>query len=340
MLNAKRVTEPETVDVSSERALINGMGRSAWLIPATLTIVPYFIWAVTHLAFNDLAEPSDLITRLGTVLPLGLAFTALSFTLVMRARAGANDSAQFMLLVAAVSVYLLFGTELFFVHDLFGNRMNTVFKLYFQAWIMLSAVGGYALFSWVRIQGSLKTAGILLSRTAAVALAVLLIGPVWYTVAASVSKAEDYSGPVTLDGWRFLETSAPGDAEAIAWLDAEAERGAHIVEAVGGGYSEHGRISAATGLPAIIGWPGHERQWRGPDDSLALREADVRLIYESQDLEETRSLLEKYDVRYVILGPRERSAYPSLSLTKFDSLGETVLNSNGTQIYMVQGTQG
>ncbi len=38
---------------------------------------------------------------------------------------------------------LILGTELFFVQDLFGSRLNTVFKLYYQAWLLLGCAGAY-----------------------------------------------------------------------------------------------------------------------------------------------------------------------------------------------------
>ena len=48
----------------------------------------------------------------------------------------------FALILAAAGFYLLAGAELFRIVDLFGNRMNTVFKVYYQAWILLGIAGG------------------------------------------------------------------------------------------------------------------------------------------------------------------------------------------------------
>ncbi len=317
--------------------LLRRLDHWAWITPIVLAAVPYLLWAGTHLAFNDLANTSDIFTRLGTMLPLGILFVGLFFTTVHRAHSGATRASLFALLIATLSIYMLFGAELFFVHDLFGNRMNTVFKFYYQAWIMMSAVAGYAAFYWVRAHNGLGGAPLVISRTAAVALAVLLVGPAWYSVAAGVSKTSDYSGPVTLDGWEFLDTFNEADAAAIDWLLDEADPGSRIVEAVGGSYTEHGRLSAATGLQTVLGWAGHERQWRGTDELFSGRAEDVRVIYETGDEVETRRLLDEYEVSFVVIGARERAGYAGIQTEKFDSLGEKVFDSNGVAIYSVRG---
>ena len=331
------IEKPVSERLLADRDVLRRLDRGTWITPLVLTLVPYVAWLVTHIQFNDLAQGSDVITRLGTVLPLGLAFFALFFVTVKKARGGATPVPLFALLIATVSVYMLFGSELFFVHDLFGNRMNTIFKFYFQVWIMLSVVAGYGAYYWARTHRVMTGWPAVASRTAAVALAVLLVGPLWWPVAAAYTKADEYSGPATLDGWAFLDRFATGDAEAIDWLLAEAEQGSRIVEAVGGGYTEHARISAATGFPAVLGWPGHERQWRGSNDLFKDREGDVRTIYETADESEARRLLDQYEVTYVVVGARERADYPTLNASKFDSLGELVFESERISIYQVRG---
>lgn len=341
--------DPEALSLQRRRdtELLKGLDSLTWIIPLLLAAVPYLVWAIIiwmikaevidHSASYEFAQVSDIFTRLPTLLPLGVIFVALAFVAMKKSRDDSRSPATFALLIAALSVYMLYGAELFFVHDLFGNRMNTVFKFYFQVWIMFSAVAGYAAFYWAKTHRILSGVPVGLSRTAAIAVAVLLVGPLWYTVAAGYSKANDYTGPVTLDGWAFLDRFSQADAAAIDWLNDEAEPGSHIVEAVGGGYTEHGRISAATGLPAVIGWVGHQRQWRGTDELFAGREQDVRDIYELTGEENTRVLLERYDVKYVVVGPRERATYPGIQVQKFDSLGDRVFEGNGVAIYDVRG---
>lgn len=71
----------------------------------------------------------------------------------------------------------------------------------------------------------------------------------------------------TLDGSFYLDQMQDfrGDRLIIEWLRENARSGDRILEAPSksGSYSAHGRISAMTGLPTLVGWHHHEKQWRG-----------------------------------------------------------------------------
>src|SRR5690606_25584009 len=59
-----------------------------------------------------------------------------------------NDAAVPFLLLLTFAGALVMGVELFHVTDFFGGglrRMNTVFKAYYQAWLLLSVLGGFGL---------------------------------------------------------------------------------------------------------------------------------------------------------------------------------------------------
>ena len=102
---------------------------------------------------------------------------------------------------------------------------------------------------------------------------------------------------------------------------------------MGNDYSDYARISSSTGLPTILGWKGHELQWRGSSRPLEGREPDVARIYQSANEEEVRQILEKYQVRYVYLGHREISSYGSGKLASFDDLLRTAFTAEGVIIY-------
>ena len=51
---------------------------------------------------------------------------------------------------------------------------------------------------------------------------------------------------------------------------------------------------------------------------------DVQDIYQTEDLNKARKLLSKYNVSYVIVGPRERAAYGVSGMEKFGKLGDRV----------------
>ena len=219
-----------------------------------------------------------VIPRLLHLLP-GMAITgALVYRCLTLARDRAEPSMVFALGLLIFAAFLLTGPELFRVTDLFGNRMNTVFKLSYQAWVVLAVASSVGLY---------YGAGLLAHRdwrqwvgwawTGMLALAVL--GGVYYAGGALTDKANAFRGPQTLDGLAFLAEARPGEYEAIRWLRAEASQDDGLLEAVGPDYSDHGRISAATGVPTVLGWAGHERQWRGGYTLFEGREQVVERIY-------------------------------------------------------------
>ena len=59
------------------------------------------------------------------------------------------------------------------------------------------------------------------------------------------------------------------------------------------------------------GWDFHQRQQRGDDGGLVTnRVADVQQAYATADPGEAYEILERYGVRYVVVGPLERAYFP------------------------------
>ncbi len=180
--------------------------------------------------------------------------------------------ARLVWLLVSGGVACLLGPELLYVRDEFDGsalyRMNTVFKLDYQAWLLLG-LGGIGALAWWREWLPRR-----LGRWAfgALALAVVLAAAV-YPVAGTYARKDGFDATPTLDGLGWLRDRAPGDPGAIAWLNDHAPSGSVVLESVGNDYSAfgHGRISTFTGLPTVLGWPGHERQWGHDVDARARR---------------------------------------------------------------------
>ena len=359
--------------------------RQLWTVPGlrernpgplsivlVITVLPFLLWAGWELLAlwtgwesliglfdsNTVKDASTVGTRFAKLLP-GMAIVGVaSYTMLLRVKHGEERATAFTLLPLALALYLLVGAELFYLLDLFGNRMNTVFKVYYQAWLLLAIVSAYGLYYCCSRPmpsleiGAIGTAGTTdpleslggpvrrplaaFGRTLGYGwlglVAVLLLASVYYPVAAALDKTQA-PGDSTLDGLAFLRSSGDsGEYEAILWLRDEAPWG-RIVEAVGDDYSEHGRISASTGLPTILGWKGHEHQWRGSRVPFRGREEQVARIYRSDDAEEVRQLLDAHDIRYVYVGRRERTAYGPGNLGRFPSLVQPVFRRSGVVIY-------
>ena len=310
---------------------------SALSTVGVLLIAPFVAWVAIHLVDNKGAELTDVPRRLIDVLPLAIAAGAGMYALVHRAKNGAADGGLFALMLVALSLYMLYGVELLFVRDLFGNRMNTVFKTYYQVWIFLAVAGAYALHYWSSRHGFWRPSARLISKTAAGVAAVLVVVAVYYPVAAAFSKANGFSGDPTLDGLSFVSQTDSSEREAIEWLNENTGPEDTIAEAVGDSYSSFGRISSATGRPTVLGWAGHEHQWRGTREPFDGRAEDIETIYTTANPAEASELLDKYGVDYVYVGRRERQEYGLASVSKFDAFATRVFESGQTVIFRIGG---
>jgi hypothetical protein len=240
-------------------------------------------------------------------------------------------SDTFALILIGVGLLLPLAVEFVYLRDLFGTRMNTVFKFYFQAWVLLALAAAYGV--WV-VSNHWRGVGGLLWRLALVGL--ILAGLV-YPILAIPNKTGDFSAQPTLDGMAWLEQFHPDDYAAIRWLQANAPDSAVILEASGGSYSYYGRVSALTGLPTVLGWDFHEYQWRGSYDEPAARKPDIDMLYNSVDPAQTLTLLDKYDITYVYVGSLEREQYSPDGLAKFGRLMDVVYQHDEVTIYQRRG---
>ena len=201
-------------------------------------------------------------------------------------------------------------------------RMNTVFKCYLPAWLMLGTSAFVMAGKWCTASGILrpipaKTA----AASAVIVLAILFMLP--FVITPPVTY-----GSGTLDGLAYLESQHPGDAGAVAYLRSLS--GPEIlVEAEKGDYSYYSRVSSFTGIPAIVGQPFHEFMWRGDDDGwYTARPADIRAVYEEPD--RTISLMKKYNATLLYVGDLEHERY---TVTLPDEGLTEVYSSHGTKIY-------
>jgi YYY domain-containing protein len=212
--------------------------------------------------------------------------------------------------------------EYFYLRDLFGGRMNTVFKLFFQAWGFWSLAVAYAVIRMFQIltdkleqngrRWSLAGLGALLTAVCFILGALFLPMAVW-------SKTDGFkpAGGPTLDASAYLKLNSPDDAAAIAWINTNIHDQGPIAEAVGGSYSEYARIATFTGLSNVIGWTFHEEQWRGPSTLYSERENDTKELYTTTDWTRAEEILDKYGIRYVYFGLLEASTYSKRGLDKF-----------------------
>jgi uncharacterized membrane protein len=180
-----------------------------------------------------------------------------------------------------------------------------------------------------------KNAGRVLRWVSLPVIALVVVAGLFFPVFGVITRAERFQTTPTLDGTAYLAPQYPGDAAAIAWLRSNVPGVATVLEASGGSYSYAGRISAQTGLPTLLGWDGHELQWRGNTVEQDRRRPDVERIYRSATGNELRELLDRWQIDYVVVGDLERQAFGITppSEARLAQAMDLVYDAGGVRIY-------
>lgn len=277
----------------------------------------------------------------------------------------------FVLLCIALGSLLCVIPDLVYIRDTYYYRLNTIFKFYYQNWLLWGTLAAYALW-WVlwlqddempshsHSRSRVAEYTSLVSTVVGMGLfALFLAGAMVYPL-LSIKNILDggrlMNGPLAglapKDFPRGDGLNAPGcpreifsgEHNAITWLRQHAEPGSIVLEAtvqpdfMGNiSLSGYSGVSVSTGIPTVLGWYGHEKLWRsGQQDveaELDTRRADVNRIYETLDPEEARALLTKYNVTFVYIGNLERELYGPANLVKFDAIAEPVFQDGLATVY-------
>ncbi|GHO43118.1 DUF2298 domain-containing protein [Ktedonospora formicarum] len=270
----------------------------------------------------------------------------------------------YALLLGGLAFLLIAGCEVFFLRDVFADqdpRMNTVFKFYFQAWALLSIASSVGLSFLVASLRPVKLNVVTvhwLQRFGIglwyLLLLIFMLAGAVYPLQAPYARYGPGNVPIaskalsstgSLNGLNYLKNDPlyPGDYAAILWLNEHVQDNPGIIEAVGGDYTEYGRISIFTGLSSPINWPGHEVQWRvallhNPvnAEDFNQRQTAVDLVYQDPDKNMVLQNMKRYRVEYLYVGPLEYKKYPSANLHRFAAFMQIVYNANGVTIYKIK----
>ncbi len=289
---------------------------------------------VAALALTILGYPVALI-----VVPVGLLSALLLLVSLSQSRAYNIRHSSFVIrqspflwLLAGTAMALSLFVEMVVLKGDVG-RMNTVFKIHLQVWMLLAIVGAVSLTDLYSR---------LTAQTWRVVMILLIAGGVLFLPfgvrARAIDRIAPETGP-TLDGMAFMQhasiTDGPegameeialtGDYFALRWMQENISGSPVIIEGLGRReYLWANRVSIYTGLPAVVGWSWHQRQQRAGIDSRIVeqRRSDVNAFYNATDIALAQNILERYNVRYVYVGGYERLYYDPHGLAKFVTMAK------------------
>ncbi len=272
------------------------------------------------------------------------------FTRMIRKKGEASDILQ-MLVVIAITLCglgLLLLPELVYVKDIYGDefeRYNTMFKLTYQGYILLSLCMGIAVafffnegYDEIRFKRgrSLRVSGYIVC-----VLSMMLAGYMIWSTKAWFGNIWDISARKGISATAFIrEDPSYDDAEeAIDILLGDKRRKIHIIEEAGNSYSPENRLSVFSGTTTVGGWFVHEWVWRNDSDVVRNRHDEVREFYSCGYEDYCREIVKRYEIDYIYVGRNVCEKY-SVDYSGFEDLGEHVWESDDGNYMLIKVQDG
>ncbi|GAB4516209.1 MAG: hypothetical protein Kow0047_28150 [Anaerolineae bacterium] len=307
-----------------------------------------------------------LVLALAGLIPLALGYRVVAllwlpllaaFLLLWRNTSPPED--VFTAALIFTGLLVLAGVEVFFLKDFLCGcppgsntvgeyyRMNTLFKFYIQAWVLLGLGGGAALARLIpRARHQWHEAW---RDLAAAVFVILFASSLAFPIQGIPERVNDrFPGPRpprnTLDGMAYMTVGQyywpdeqhlirlSYDYEAIRWLWEHVHGSPVVAEApaawypVGGrmvGYDYYRagglRVASMTGFPTLLGQHQGEQRY---GEQVAQREREGVELFQTTDIERTQMLLRQLRVSYIYLGQLERILFPPEVLAKFDRMAQ------------------
>jgi YYY domain-containing protein len=237
----------------------------------------------------------------------------------------ASKNGIFLSLLTLLGIFILIGCDFFTLAD----HMNTIFKFYFEAWILFALAAALALDRLLPAKHPLSPVGI---------IALLLCASLFLTpmccLAAWWHNPKIASDRFTLNGLHFLLQQKSDLRKCIARLNQFPGQPA-IIEATGPPYGAYARISSLTGLPALLGWEYHVFQHGHPHRELTQRARQVELIYTHCNPMEIRKITTDNRVKFVYLGQLEKTTYGQGAGAALKEAGFAILYRSGKETVWV-----
>ncbi len=259
------------------------------------------------------------------------------------------------LAISLLVLVLIIFPEFFYFKDIYSTypRANTMFKLVFQGFMLLGILlslffsfiffqkdAQQRFFAWrlidlrqVFVHKKKRLALLKIKfRRWLILYVPIMIFLFFSTLVYPYSAYRNYYGGFRhyqgLDGLAWFNRKYADDFVILNYLKQNEDEQVNIVEAVGESYTEYARISAFSGMPTILGWRVHEWLWRAGWDKPALRTDEVKKIYLEPNSSLAQAYLDKYQIKYIVIGSKEYEAYPGMETRELLDLGEIVVSQN------------
>jgi YYY domain-containing protein len=284
-------------------------------------------------SLRRLSHIASLLTLLAVLIP------SIAYLFPQHATHNTQDSStdhrslpashSFVSLLLLLGGILILAPEFVYLRDQFGYRINTIFKFYYQAWMLLSLAAAFGTAYLLQNLRGMK------NIVFSVLISLVIFAGLLYPALGLLTKTENFAPTfgLTLDDFDRIQRENPDEAAAIEFLHTAPD--GVIAEAVGDSYrSEYARISTYTGLQTVLGWTGHEAQWRGSYAPQGSRRDDITKLYSTTRWEEAQSIIDQYQIRYIFIGNIERISM-SVKEEKFKIHLKPVFQQGGVVIYEV-----
>lgn len=258
------------------------------------------------------------------------------------AEGGITPADLVIIAVSLCGLGLLLLPELIYVKDIYGDefqRYNTMFKLTFQGFILLSISAGICIGIFLNSDKKDGKARIVLKSLGGIycAAALLLGAYMGWSVRAWFGNILEASLRKSISASEFIKEDPLYDnvREAIDILMDDPDRHLHIIEEAGNSYQPESRLSVFTGASTVAGWYVHEWVWRNDGDAIGQRHGEVKAFYTGGDEELCLSMAEKYDLDYIYVGPKTVEKY-DVNYEGFKRLGEHIWESDDGQYMLIR----
>ena len=238
-----------------------------------------------------------------------------------------------ILAVILCAIGLTLVPEVIYVEDIYGEayaRFNTMFKLTYQAFLLLAIASGIAVgvfWKKKKLAFAVPTAVIIL-----LLCGFFIVGLKQFAgnvFEASRRKGADVCDFLYTDGELYAEMSA------IHVIREDGREHVRILEAAGESYQPDCKVSVMTGACTYAGWGVHEWMWRGSWDVVGLRFTELGHFYQDGDPVYCRDFVNLHQIDYIFVGPRECAKY-AVDLSGFSDLGEEIiLSEDGYRLYRI-----